>query len=110
RTISFLCENLKINRSLFFLPLIYTQCSTRPNVIINRIQYSLKYNEDAKATIKSVGDTYSLMNSGNGSFSDFFIWREDFNERVEANKVLTKLRSDITSLIVSVDNNLLNSR
>ena len=68
------------------------------NVIINRIQYSLKYNEDAKATIKSVGDTYSLMNSGNGSFSDFFIWREDFNERVEANKVLTKLRSDITSL------------
>jgi len=26
-----LCENLKINRSLFFLPLIYTQCSTRPN-------------------------------------------------------------------------------
>ncbi|MEK6219390.1 MAG: hypothetical protein N2B01_00685 [Psychrobacter cryohalolentis] len=80
------------------------------NVIINRIQYSLEYNEDAKATIKSVGDTYSFMNSGNGSFSDFFIWKEDFNERVEANKVLTKLRSDITSVIVSVDNNFLNSR
>ena len=28
------------------------------NVIINRIQSSLEYNEDAKATIKSVGDTY----------------------------------------------------
>ena len=50
------------------------------------------------------------MNSGNGSFSDFFIWREDFNERVEANKVLKNLRNDITSLIVSVDNRLLNSR
>ena len=24
-------ENLKINRSLFFLPSIYPQCSTRPN-------------------------------------------------------------------------------
>ncbi|WP_225211640.1 hypothetical protein, partial [Psychrobacter communis] len=27
-----LCENLKINRSLFFLPEIYIQCSTRPNL------------------------------------------------------------------------------
>ena len=75
------------------------------NVIINRMKHSLEYNEDAKATIKSVGDTYFFMNSGNGSFSDFFIWREDFDERVEANKVLKKLRNDITSLIESVDNN-----
>jgi len=27
-----LCESLKINRSLFFLPLICRQCSTRPKV------------------------------------------------------------------------------
>ena len=80
------------------------------NSILDMIQSSLEYNENAKATIKSVGNTYFFMNSGNGSFSDFFIWREDFNERVEANKVLTNLRNDITSLIVSVDNRLLNSR
>ena len=30
-----MCENLKINRSLFFLPEIYTQCSTRPIPIIS---------------------------------------------------------------------------
>ncbi|WP_201594338.1 hypothetical protein [Psychrobacter vallis] len=80
------------------------------NSILNMIQFSLEYNENAKATIKSVGNTYFFMNSGNGSFSDFFIWREDFNERVEANKILTNLRNDITSLIASVDNHLLNSR
>ena len=80
------------------------------NSILDMIQSSLEYNENAKATIKSVGNTYFFMNSGNGSFSDFFIWREYFNERVEANKVLTNLRNDITSLIVSVDNRLLNSR
>ena len=80
------------------------------NSILDMIQSSLEYNENAKATIKSVGNTYFFMNSGNGSFSDFFIWREDFNERVEANKVLKNLRNDITSLIASVDNRLLNSR
>jgi hypothetical protein len=80
------------------------------NSILDMIQSSLDCNENSKATIKSVGNTYSFMNSGNGSFSDFFIWREDFNERVEANKVLTNLRNDITSSIASVDNNLLNSR
>ena len=75
------------------------------NAILNGIQSALKLNKNAKATIISVGDTYSFMNSGNGSFSDFFIWREDFDERLEANKVLTNLRNNITSLIASVDNN-----
>lgn len=75
------------------------------DVILDRIQYSLDFKQNPKSTIKSVGNTYFFMNSGNGSFSDFFIWREDFDERVEANKVLTNLRNDITSLIASVDNN-----
>ncbi|OLF34657.1 MULTISPECIES: hypothetical protein [unclassified Psychrobacter] len=75
------------------------------DVILNRIQHSLNYDENAKATIESVGDTYSFMNSGNGSFSDFFIWRENFDERVEVNEVLIELRNKITFLIASVNDN-----
>jgi len=41
-----LCENLKINRSLFFLPLIYTQCSTRPIFNLERKIWVIFYTED----------------------------------------------------------------
>ena len=35
--------------------------------------------------------SYRSMNAGNGSFSDFHIWRENFDERVKANAELTKV-------------------
>lgn len=69
------------------------------NVILSKIYFALKDNDDAKETIKSVGNTYFLMNSGNGSFSDYHVWREDFDERVEANEELIKIKSNITDLI-----------
>lgn len=71
------------------------------NLILSTIHFALKDNDDAKETIKSVGNTYFFMNSGNGSFSDFHVWREDFGERVEANQELTKIKSNITDLISS---------
>jgi len=35
------------------------------------------------------------MNAGNGSFSDFHIWREDFDERLKANTELSKITDAI---------------
>lgn len=69
------------------------------NVILSEIHFAIEDNDDAKETIRSVGNTYSRMNSVNGSFSDYYIQREDFEERVEANMGLQKIREDITGLM-----------
>ncbi len=71
------------------------------NAILNTLHFALEDNDDVRDTIRSVGNTYSRMNSGNGSFSDFYIQREDFDERVEANKELSKIKNNITDLIAS---------
>lgn len=55
----------------------------------------------ADEAIKYVEATYRNMVSGNGSFSDFFIWRDDFDEREKANKRLDSVRADIWNLIDS---------
>jgi hypothetical protein len=39
--------------------------------------------------------SYRSMTAGNGSFSDFHIWREDFDERVKANAELNKVTEAI---------------
>lgn len=49
--------------------------------------------------VKYVEANYRNMVSGNGSFSDFFIWRDDFYEREKANKKLDSVRADIWNLI-----------
>ena len=42
-----MCENLKTNRLLFFLPSIYSQCSTDPNISAN--QFTEKAGKHSKA-------------------------------------------------------------
>ena len=71
------------------------------NSILNQINYSLENNENIKDTIKSIGNTYSFMNNGNGSFSDFYIWREDFDERVIENNKFIEIKDEIGSLIAN---------
>ena len=71
------------------------------NSILNQINYSLASNEEAKSTIRDIYYSYSLMNRGNGSFSDFYIWREDFDERVIENNKFIKIKDEIGSLIAN---------
>ena len=71
------------------------------NSILNQINYLLENNENIKDTIKSIGNTYSFMNNGNGSFSDFYIWREDFDERVIENNKFIEIKDEIGSLIAN---------
>jgi hypothetical protein len=66
---------------------------------IDLIINSLRQSENADETIRYVSATYKSMSSGSNSFSDFFIWREDFDERVLANGELDKLKEDIWSLL-----------
>ena len=63
--------------------------------ILHDIQLALDNKQDTQATIRDIRYKYYLINSGNGSFTDFFICRDDFNERVEANKVLEEVKSNI---------------
>ena len=71
------------------------------NSILNQINYSLASNEEAKSTIRDIYYSYSLMNRGNGSFSDFYIWREDFDQRVVENNKFIEIKDEIGSLIAN---------
>ena len=71
------------------------------NSILNQINYSLASKEEAKSTIRDIYYSYSLMNRGNGSFSDFYIWREDFDQRVVENNKFIEIKDEIGSLIAN---------
>jgi hypothetical protein len=40
-------------------------------------------------------DTWKSMYKGNGSFSDYYIWRDDFNERNRLNDDLDNIKDNI---------------
>lgn len=74
------------------------------NLIIKTLtppDYGGKGNADE--AVRYVEYTYRNMASGNGSFSDFFIWRDDFEEREKANKKLDRIKKDIWDLIETVN-------
>ena len=43
-------------------------------------------------------DIYRSMNKGNGSFSDYYIWRDDFQQRKEINDELDVIKSCIEEI------------
>lgn len=72
------------------------------NTILSTIHFALKDDDDAKETIRNVASTYFFMNSGNGSFSDYYVWREDFDERVECNNAFMEIKNSIANLLVTI--------
>ncbi|PJG58426.1 hypothetical protein [Aeromonas cavernicola] len=56
-------------------------------------QEAIVGNEDE--VVRYVEYTYKGMCRGNGSFSDFYIWRDDFEERVSENEKLNNLKEKI---------------
>lgn len=71
------------------------------NSILNQINYSLASNENDKSKIREIYYSYGLMNSGNGSFSDFYIWRKDFDKRIIENKNFMKIKNEISRIIAN---------
>jgi hypothetical protein len=55
--------------------------------------------ESSKA-LNEVASIYKTMYAGAGSFSDFFLWRDDEAERIEANKELDNLRDELWTALV----------
>lgn len=65
------------------------------NLIINDLLNAIENNNEAIDFVKSARDTYSSINKGNGSFSDFCVWRENFDERKKANQNFDNLKKRI---------------
>lgn len=54
---------------------------------------------EKKNAIEVVGETFRSLYAGNGSFSDYSIWRDDPEERIRVNKEYSLLVDEIWSLI-----------
>jgi glucosamine 6-phosphate synthetase-like amidotransferase/phosphosugar isomerase protein len=50
-------------------------------------------------TIKDVSQTFKMISAGYGSFSDYYIWRDDVEERIKLNNELSLLIEEIWYLI-----------
>ncbi|WP_419964196.1 hypothetical protein [Pantoea vagans] len=48
---------------------------------------------------KDACDTWKAMYKGNGSFSDYYIWHDDFEQRVKLNKPLDSIKENIWKII-----------
>ena len=49
----------------------------------------------SSAGLEGARSIYAAMNRGAGSFADYNIWAEDFDERVELNRPLDHLRTEL---------------
>lgn len=58
--------------------------------IIAILQEADENPNQAASLISEARQSYRSMNGGNGSFSDFHIWRDDFQERVDLNKEISR--------------------
>ena len=71
------------------------------NAAIERLSPSI----DASANgehLREVKSIFATMHAGQGSFSDFFIWREDFDERMAANAEFKTLKDNIWSVLEQI--------
>lgn len=66
------------------------------SIIFSLSPKSISTSSDEEA-IRYAESTYKAMFRGNGSFSDFYIWRDDFEERVYENEKLDILKDKIWS-------------
>lgn len=94
----------KVNKLLqYFVELREIMLMEEENNWIRGIRLIITCLEDVNLTeeekLKETFKTFSMMNSGNGSFSDFYIWRDDINQRVELNHKLEEVKNNIWDLL-----------
>jgi len=65
------------------------------DLIIEALMHSSPSERDVEEALRYAETTYKSMLGGNGSFSDFCVWRDDFDERVRENEKLEKIKNEI---------------
>ena len=70
--------------------------------IIEKLRISIHSQGVESATYcKEACDAWRLMFSGNGSFSDYHLWHDDYNERVKRNIPLDSIKCNIAKILDS---------
>jgi len=69
------------------------------NEMLKKIECALSGECNPEEAINYVRRTYRAINSGNGSFPDFHIWRDNFSDRKKENEYLEKIRNSILELL-----------
>lgn len=68
--------------------------------IIEKLRVSIDSLGVESATYcKDACDTWRLMYGGNGSFSDYHLWHDNYNERVKRNIPLDSIKSNIAKIL-----------
>ena len=60
-------------------------------IILSHLQEAENDNPDLDKIYVNVRTSYRSMNSGQGSFADFMIWKDDFDERAKVNQEFSVL-------------------
>jgi len=68
-------------------------------VLINKYLCNLNKNNDEKQLFDQLREIYKGMNHPRVGLSDYFIWRNDFDERVKANKSLDEIKKSLYKLL-----------
>jgi len=68
-------------------------------LMLDKVDNGLSGKVDSKEVIDYVSRTYKSISAGSGSFSDFFIWRENIDDRKKENKKLQKIKDDLWDLL-----------
>ena len=70
--------------------------------IIEKLRVSIDSQGGESASYcKDACDTWRLMYGGNGSFSDYHLWHDDYNERVKRNIPLDSIKCNIAKILDS---------
>lgn len=67
--------------------------------IRDRLKEAKSSEADFNEICKEISTSYRNMNSGAGSFADFMVWRDDFDERLRLNKEFETLVDRAWSLL-----------
>ncbi len=69
------------------------------NSIRDRLRAANTGDSNIEDIYKEVGTSYRYMNSGSGSFADFMVWRDDFDERQRFNQEFQTLADKAWKLL-----------
>lgn len=95
-----------LNKSLLDLAIILEKESEHNwqraiDEMLKRVECALSGVYDPVEAISYVRKTYMSINSGNGSFGDFYIWRDNFSDRKRENERLEEIKNKILKLLTS---------
>jgi len=72
-------------------------------IIKNYLVYTINSNEvNEIENLKAAFDIWRGIHAGNGSFADFYIWRDDFNERENQNLNFENIKKNIWEAFIKL--------